>query len=364
MAETLITREPGYFLQVDPDCIDARTFERRAEAGRRSLAAGDAASGRADPGCRPRPLARRRAGRLPPGVGCDCGRGRAVGRTALERDRGSRLRPARHRAPRGRHRRLGRVAAPPSTARAPLVVADDGVVPVPAPGSTRCGRTSARATRSSRRSASNPVSSCGTSKPRSCGVTPRSTSSVRDAGTSARSWSIRRSARPASWTTSGPTFIGRDAEVAQLSRVWAAARDGARGAVLLGGEPGIGKTRLAAEVALIAEGDGGRVLYGRCDEGLGVPYQPFVEALRMYVETSSDTELRTGLGRYRNELVRLLPELSDRASDLATAVAVRRGNRAVPAVRSSGRRGWARRPRRPRSCSSSTTCTGPRRRPS
>ncbi len=42
MAETLITREPGYFLQVDPDCIDARTFERRAEAGRRSLAAGDA----------------------------------------------------------------------------------------------------------------------------------------------------------------------------------------------------------------------------------------------------------------------------------------------------------------------------------
>ena len=54
-------------------------------------------------------------------------------------------------------------------------------------------------------------------------------------------------ARPASWTTSGPTFIGRDAEVKQLSRVWAAAREGARGAVLLGGEPGIGKTRLAAE---------------------------------------------------------------------------------------------------------------------
>ena len=134
MAETLITREPGYFLQVDPDCIDARTFERRAEAGRRSLAAGDAQAAERTLGTA---LGLWRGDAL---ADCrresdaDCGRGRAVGRTALERDRGSRLRPARHRAPRRRHRRLGRVAAPPSTARAPLVVADDGVVPGPAPG--------------------------------------------------------------------------------------------------------------------------------------------------------------------------------------------------------------------------------------
>jgi hypothetical protein len=47
--------------------------------------------------------------------------------------------------------------------------------------------------------------------------------------------------------------------------------------VVLAGEAGIGKTRLAAE---LARGVRGLVLYGRCDEGLAVPYQPFVQALR------------------------------------------------------------------------------------
>ena len=46
------------------------------------------------------------------------------------------------------------------------------------------------------------------------------------------------------------------------------------------GEAGIGKTRLAAELARAVHGEGALVLYGRCDEGLAVPYQPWVEALR------------------------------------------------------------------------------------
>ncbi len=67
-------------------------------------------------------------------------------------------------------------------------------------------------------------------------------------------------------------FVGREREVARLRE--ASASDSAT--VLVAGEAGIGKTRLAAELASSVQRP---VLYGRCDEGLAVPYQPFVEAL-------------------------------------------------------------------------------------
>ena len=80
---------------------------------------------------------------------------------------------------------------------------------------------------------------------------------------------------------------------------------GGRRLVLLGGEPGVGKTRLAAELAGAVHDDGATVLAGRCDEDLGVPYQPFVEALRHYVDHASPSA--RALGRYGGELVRLRP---------------------------------------------------------
>ncbi len=78
---------------------------------------------------------------------------------------------------------------------------------------------------------------------------------------------------------SGAAFVGRERELARLRDAWGRVADGASAAVLLGGEAGIGKTRLAAELAATVQRAGGTVLYGRCDEGLAVPYQPFVEAL-------------------------------------------------------------------------------------
>lgn len=64
------------------------------------------------------------------------------------------------------------------------------------------------------------------------------------------------------------------------------------------GEPGIGKTRLAAEVARLARGRGHRVLFGRNGEDLRVPYQPFIEVLRPAAAragTSMAAELPAGL---------------------------------------------------------------------
>jgi tetratricopeptide (TPR) repeat protein len=63
--------------------------------------------------------------------------------------------------------------------------------------------------------------------------------------------------------------------------------------------------------------EGGVVLAGRCDEDMGVPYQPFVEALRHFVDHTSPSELKERLGRYAGELVRLVPDLSEQAPDLA-----------------------------------------------
>jgi DNA-binding SARP family transcriptional activator len=102
----------------------------------------------------------------------------------------------------------------------------------------------------------------------------------------------------------GTPFVGREAELARLRELWAS---GDRSAAVLAGEAGIGKTRLAAE---LARGVRGPVLYGRCDEGLGVPYQPFVQALRPVARRMGSERLAAALGPLAPELARLLPELA------------------------------------------------------
>jgi len=79
-------------------------------------------------------------------------------------------------------------------------------------------------------------------------------------------------------------FAGREVELARRETAWQRALAGTRQVALVAGEPGIGKTRLAAELARRAHGDE-IVLYGRCDEDVGVAFQPFVEALRPYAQS-------------------------------------------------------------------------------
>jgi len=75
-------------------------------------------------------------------------------------------------------------------------------------------------------------------------------------------------------------FVGRDAERAVLvDALKSACDDGRVRVVLIGGEPGIGKSTLASMFAQGAHRDGSTVLYGRCDQDLGIPYQPWREAL-------------------------------------------------------------------------------------
>ena len=78
-------------------------------------------------------------------------------------------------------------------------------------------------------------------------------------------------------------LVGRAAPLDQLSRCWEEARAGRCRVAMLVGEPGIGKTRLAAEFCREAYSEGALVLLGRCYEESLIPYQPFVEALRSYI---------------------------------------------------------------------------------
>ena len=77
-------------------------------------------------------------------------------------------------------------------------------------------------------------------------------------------------------------FVGRASELAELERTLEAVRSGAGRTILIAGEAGMGKTRLATELASRARDAGFEVLLGRSIDLVGteLPFQPFVEALR------------------------------------------------------------------------------------
>ena len=104
-------------------------------------------------------------------------------------------------------------------------------------------------------------------------------------------------------------FVGRDAELAALDAAWDRAAAGGRHVVVVTGEAGIGKTRLATEAALRVSAQGGLVLFGRCDQEAIVPYQPIVEALDGYVAATPADELPALDEAARAELAAVLPSL-------------------------------------------------------
>jgi DNA-binding CsgD family transcriptional regulator/tetratricopeptide (TPR) repeat protein len=120
--------------------------------------------------------------------------------------------------------------------------------------------------------------------------------------------------------TSTFPFVGRSAELETLRTLMPKAEGEGRRVVLLGGEPGSGKSRLVREFAAEAARDDALVLYGACDAVVRTPYGPFVEALDQLARTADPAELRAALGTSGGELTRLLPDLSARFPDLPPPV--------------------------------------------
>ncbi len=107
-------------------------------------------------------------------------------------------------------------------------------------------------------------------------------------------------------------FVGRGPEREALDWSLKAVATGARRTVLISGEPGIGKTALSSGFAQDAFEDGAVVLYGRCDEDLGIPYQPWAEAIAHLVAHVPDDLLTAHVDARGGELARLVPELASR----------------------------------------------------
>ena len=115
-------------------------------------------------------------------------------------------------------------------------------------------------------------------------------------------------------------FVGRERELAELMDGFADAVAGNGRLFLVVGEPGIGKTRLALEVAGHAAARGGRVLWGRCWEGGGAPaYWPWVQAIRTYVRNSDANTLLAQLPAGAVYLAHLVPELRARLPQVPAA---------------------------------------------
>ena len=92
-------------------------------------------------------------------------------------------------------------------------------------------------------------------------------------------------------------FVGRQREMRELKAALNDAISGQGRLVMLVGEPGIGKTRTAQELASYAEARGTQVLWGWCYEEEGAPpYWPWLQLLRSYVQKQAPEQLIAEMG--------------------------------------------------------------------
>lgn len=116
-----------------------------------------------------------------------------------------------------------------------------------------------------------------------------------------------------------PRLVGREAHVEQFGRILAAAAGGSGAAVAISGEPGVGKTRLTAELRRLAEEyhPAFDVASGSCFEfDTSTPYAPIVDMLRSCMLRKTTEQIRSCAGVDGAELLRILPELSTALPDV------------------------------------------------
>lgn len=121
--------------------------------------------------------------------------------------------------------------------------------------------------------------------------------------------------------TSGDTFVGRERELGQLKTTLNDTLHGNGRLVILAGEPGIGKTRIAGELAGYAHQSGFGVLWGRCYEERGSPaYWPWVQMVRYmvryYVSEQDTGALRAVLGAGAADIAEIVPDIRVKLPDL------------------------------------------------
>ena len=123
---------------------------------------------------------------------------------------------------------------------------------------------------------------------------------------------------PTPWTAwQGGVFVGRQREMGELKACLEDALSGRGRLVTLVGEPGIGKTRTALELATYAGLRQAQVLWGRCYEEQGAPpYWPWVQAIRSYVRDVDPEQLRSDMGAGAADIGQVVSDVKDRLPGL------------------------------------------------
>ena len=147
-----------------------------------------------------------------------------------------------------------------------------------------------------------------------------------------RSWGNRGNTRQEHPAPNDPTpaigpisgmFVGRRGELGDLKAALEDTISGQGRLVMLAGEPGIGKTRTAQELASYAETLGVQVLWGRCYEEEGTPpYWPWLELLRSYVQQRDAERLQSEMGPGAADIAEIVPEIRRKLTDLETSPAL------------------------------------------
>lgn len=127
-----------------------------------------------------------------------------------------------------------------------------------------------------------------------------------------------RAEAPSPAAVPGEVFVGRAVELAALDAALARAGEGSGAIVLVGGEPGIGKTRLVREAVARAEARGAVVAWGRCDEGDGAPpFWPWIQVIRGLLDHPDTGAVRHALSPHAPEIGQLVPEVKELFADVA-----------------------------------------------
>ncbi len=124
-------------------------------------------------------------------------------------------------------------------------------------------------------------------------------------------------------------FVGRRAEFERLESIWAAVENDRRQVVFVGGEPGVGKTRLVAEAARALREHGAAVFWGACRADFDIPYRPFVTILEQVLDGVDPNVLGSVPAPVAAPLLRLTAHVRRHWPDVAEPPAGDRESRSV-----------------------------------